>query len=591
MIANMSRLPRSLDPIPGESLRGFILRLSIRLGIAPSLLMERLGLRGTGRALRRVQFDLGDDLPGFAVAARLAESEAAKLTVAGVHGRTHTVHSFPWLSLVTSRVCPECLRGTPDAPGTWLLAWTLPWTFACLRHQRLLVDTCPHCGNEIGREGAQSSSLVPSPAVNGVGLSKCRFRLTNKNGHRFSALNLCLADLADPEPFPATLTRMALQAQRILNEILGTPDGLPPSRTPTFFGQTIAVAEWTALLQQLVVLGRAGLGLPSATVPVGFEDFARRAGKPATSGADATSKLITGRPQAGDLAVHAYLTSEALQALQSTSWEELADQLGPVRDAVREHMPGVYHKWLSKTADPRVRSVLKPHKRWGLLSTAISKTLPTKTVEISGRNVPNEIPQQIRSLLDPFRAMGSSKKSLYRVLSISVWQRLEYNGRRADAAVALGIPLDHVYRTFASVQQNLEASGLAEAFLATVDIIVVRLAENPVDYSQRRSCFADWTISDEDWHSLLRQMQAIRRTSGKTTDWDRRRGFVNQYLWQTVTGGERTESPIRRNLGGRDQIVFMSGYQSFCQSLANDPKLTTLLAQCAEMLVATAAAS
>lgn len=42
----MRPLPRSLDPLPGESLPGFLLRLSYRLGIAPLHVAARCGLGG-----------------------------------------------------------------------------------------------------------------------------------------------------------------------------------------------------------------------------------------------------------------------------------------------------------------------------------------------------------------------------------------------------------------------------------------------------------------------------------------------------------------------------------------------------------------
>jgi hypothetical protein len=42
-----------------------------------------------------------------------------------------------------SRYCPACLA---DRSGRWLLAWRLPWAFACTRHRVLLADTCPACG-------------------------------------------------------------------------------------------------------------------------------------------------------------------------------------------------------------------------------------------------------------------------------------------------------------------------------------------------------------------------------------------------------------------------------------------------------------
>ncbi|MFI6739472.1 TniQ family protein [Nonomuraea sp. NPDC050451] len=48
-----------------------------------------------------------------------------------------------WRHLSGSRFCPDCLGETT---GRWMLTWRLPWTFACLVHQRLLADLCDSCG-------------------------------------------------------------------------------------------------------------------------------------------------------------------------------------------------------------------------------------------------------------------------------------------------------------------------------------------------------------------------------------------------------------------------------------------------------------
>ena len=40
----LSPLPRSLDPLPDESLPGYLLRLAHRLGLAPARVMQLTGL-------------------------------------------------------------------------------------------------------------------------------------------------------------------------------------------------------------------------------------------------------------------------------------------------------------------------------------------------------------------------------------------------------------------------------------------------------------------------------------------------------------------------------------------------------------------
>lgn len=48
-----------------------------------------------------------------------------------------------WIHLSGSHVCPECVKGEE---GYWRAAWKLPWSFACVKHKRLLASECPNCG-------------------------------------------------------------------------------------------------------------------------------------------------------------------------------------------------------------------------------------------------------------------------------------------------------------------------------------------------------------------------------------------------------------------------------------------------------------
>jgi TniQ len=80
-------LPRSLDPLPGESLNGYLLRLYRRLRVSPLHLARITGCTGGRQSFigRRPLFDL--DVARFARAARLTGGEAAALTAASWTGR------------------------------------------------------------------------------------------------------------------------------------------------------------------------------------------------------------------------------------------------------------------------------------------------------------------------------------------------------------------------------------------------------------------------------------------------------------------------------------------------------------------------
>ncbi|MET7763517.1 TniQ family protein [Streptomyces sp. NPDC005393] len=59
------------------------------------------------------------------------------------HERRFVNRRVLWGRGAGSRFCPDCLA---ESDGRWMLSWGLGWSFACLRHHRLLGDCCPGCG-------------------------------------------------------------------------------------------------------------------------------------------------------------------------------------------------------------------------------------------------------------------------------------------------------------------------------------------------------------------------------------------------------------------------------------------------------------
>ncbi|MBF4586434.1 TniQ family protein [Curtobacterium sp. VKM Ac-2887] len=49
---------------------------------------------------------------------------------------------YLWARRTGTRYCPDCLL---EHPGVFYAAWRLNWTFACVRHERILLDSCPEC--------------------------------------------------------------------------------------------------------------------------------------------------------------------------------------------------------------------------------------------------------------------------------------------------------------------------------------------------------------------------------------------------------------------------------------------------------------
>ena len=190
-------LGRSLIPLTGESLPGFLLRLSFRLNLPPAQLAELTRLTAGGGTASRLHAVLltGIPEPGrrlFAHMTRLTDGQVAGLGMAAwqeryplpawTPGKRPSLPTDRWsLFAPATRYCPECLAGDGSAVqaafgGPWLKAWHLPVVFACTGHQRLLEHRCPECGHVVHAGGSVKASfaLLPTMRLAGLHPAECR---------------------------------------------------------------------------------------------------------------------------------------------------------------------------------------------------------------------------------------------------------------------------------------------------------------------------------------------------------------------------------------------------------------------------------
>jgi hypothetical protein len=200
-------LPRSLAPLPGESLPGFFLRLSCRLGQPPARIAELTGLAPDGRSGASLPVTLLAGIPEparrtFTFMTRLDAGQAAQLGMSAwreryapvvIAGPDHAGAGYRRLNgeLVlapATRYCPDCLGGDGSAiqesfGGPWLKTWHLPVVFACTAHQRLLEYLCPECGRPVrAPRPATQFSLLPAMRSAALHPAQCRTELTPAKG-------------------------------------------------------------------------------------------------------------------------------------------------------------------------------------------------------------------------------------------------------------------------------------------------------------------------------------------------------------------------------------------------------------------------
>ena len=187
------RLPLHLPVVDGESFRSYADRSAAELGMSLSGFLTATGVIDDPRVIIPPSAYgavlPGDRLQRFSYVTRLPEARIEQMLLSRYHGRAIDLSGVipsdsarlsrmafrSWAYFVGSHACPDCLR---ELAGAWLIAWKLPWSFACVRHRRLLVDTCPCCrrrlgaGMQDGRSAPTFRSRVPVPGQCGNALPK-----------------------------------------------------------------------------------------------------------------------------------------------------------------------------------------------------------------------------------------------------------------------------------------------------------------------------------------------------------------------------------------------------------------------------------
>ncbi|MFD9861599.1 TniQ family protein [Streptomyces alboflavus] len=245
-------LPVRFAPLDGEALDSWLEALARRLHTPLGDLARAAGLppRGsTGNQLPRQPADwtiLLQPQQAAAVSATtgLAEARIHAMTLRHYDQRALTIDperrrvriSTLWGRGSGSRFCPDCLT---ENSGRWMLSWRLGWSFACLRHRRLLADCCPHCGR-IPRRRPRSSRSVPDPG---------RCGNTPTGPGRFVTSG-CGFDLADADTLSLDTDHPALAAQALLLDVI-------EKGTATFGAYALAPQPASAALTDIrAVCGR-----------------------------------------------------------------------------------------------------------------------------------------------------------------------------------------------------------------------------------------------------------------------------------------------------------------------------------------------
>jgi hypothetical protein len=559
-------LPRSLDPLPDESLPGYILRLSYRLERTPGRIAQLTGLAsptrtsGEGNVPASAMLYLDPDTAArFARAARLSPVEAAALCMnrysaryppltfgAGNYRRRAAAiaRSNPWVSTNSTRYCPQCLA--TDAPSGhghgWQQSWRLPIVAACTVHQQILLHLCPEC-----RQPAHHTiggALLPR--MGDLGLHPAQCRSTVRPPGRWAA---------QPPACGAWLGTPTIQGQKItpdvLNQILGQQRRLldalrPDSGTPQATARDLSGDLITLITLITMAWPIVGRDLVPPTLHSRVDDHVSRARRAVEQRRRGPSRSGIFRPlrhpPTGPATCAALLF--AADQLLSHGARDLRDAITPMLGHLSDREPGALYMLRSGTACSVTLQAALRTQRGGFYAVTRTRTRPATPDRhlFAPQHVPQFLPLHL--YMHHLAGLhGISAKLLRRAACFKLFE-LAAGSTWIDAAEFFQIPITTARSTLAFVRR-WTTPNLA-IFEKAVDSIASELetSADPVDYYARRQALAGWSIPAADWHVLVSSLTATPRPGRPAFYDDRKQRIASVMTWAQVTQGEHLFAPL-----------------------------------------------
>jgi hypothetical protein len=565
----LSPLPRSLDPLPQESLPGYVLRLAHRLGLAPARVMQLTGLTTSREPARRSLMMALDEVPAgaFARVTRLTAAETAGLCLNSMSSRYPWAAprltadqwgprslASPWVLTSATRYCPQCLAGDgsyiqQQHGGAWHLTWRLPVVFACPLHRRLLEHLCPSC-----QQPAMSAApgapawLIPRALDGRLHPAQCRAALppqASRHAHP------CRAWLCSPAPATEdrAVTDDLLAMQNRLLQLLRPEE---PASVMSV-GQPATAAQYFADLRIICsLINGAWPRSRNLITGAGLADYLDQH-ITSTPGTGIRRHTLYDKPPL-DARPGAALITAAARILDGCDLRVISELVTPARDSATRKSPR--GRWIRRyqraghDCSAGFRDALEP-----LVSTfqhADRRSRGRRAPAIQVNFAPEHIPEHLQDdwYHEHFRHIGGNTRLIRRAAALRLVQ-ISAGGSLAEAAAFLGI--DHRYLK-ASPGSASFADDPAEFRLA-VHALARQLGTTPalINYKHRRDALQDWSINPAAWQGIISRLPPTKGPFQPELS-DCKRQFASEAVWARITQGEHRLAPriIENHLSAGD---------------------------------------
>ena len=572
------QLSRSLTPLTGESLPGFLLRTAYRLERSPARVAELVGLASRHRRIAHAHLRAMPEevIREFALNARLAEREADALTLRRfnqtypplrkIRTDSRTIGNSAavnWAVAGSGRYCPDCLRGDGSAVeealgGAWQLVWHLPVVFACVQHRRLLEHRCPACCQPLEGAGRKRNSLINNSMLTGLHPLQCRNALTRRRDNPLHCAKPAHSvpcgmrlDRVSQDPDSALpdndLDHLLALQLRILEYLSPQAQSRDGGVRPDgyYFSDLIATAHLIKLTWPLGAefLPFARLqGLVQAYVePLLAQITARQQNQRQKAADNRRTKIAP-----SDSALCGALLAAADVALGNRELLTLRPRLQPLaREAYRRARS--YAGGVCRSTD--ISPALARATTWRIHRMPVRVELRaghSTQHHFRVEEIPSFLPlafvdQYFAELVERLpRFTTAIERHLRRAAPLRLAE-LKSGAAWDDCAPALGIHPGLARSTLKHLGRQLEALCLWPAFEEAVEQIARYLdtTSQRINYANRRRRLTLWRLPLDDWLTMidgLPGLERIREQADPTVG--------SALVWAEVTEGGRMRSPV-----------------------------------------------
>jgi hypothetical protein len=578
-------LPRSLAPLPGESLPGFLLRLSCRLGPPPARIAELTGLAPDRRSRASLPVTLLAGIPEpatgtFTFITRLDAGLVAQLGMSAWRERYAPVvisgpehHGTGWRRRLNSelilapvtRYCPDCLAGDGSAiqesfGGPWLKTWHLPVVFACPAHQRLLEHLCPECGQPVRepRPGTQFS-LLPAMRAAALHPAQCRTELAAPGKGSRTPPGCCGARLDQTRNRRAASPGLAALQDKILGLLApgGPASALSagqPARPSGYFADLLAIgvlacSTWPAARHLS----------PSEAIAVAIDEHVASLWRRTADRQEQAPASSTSRVRFGSLPADA----AASAGLAHIADHLLAGSTGDVREKLRQFLPASTREvkrtvwarrvtWSSPPCSDGLREASSPLLQG--FTKAAGRPQGRRNAVLGAQrwgpeNIPAFLPEDWHARhfkpIDGVNPMFTRRTAVLRLVQMVAGGSLGEAAAFLGIATALAAFQGRIYsgagHVHSGARQQPDPLGFETALTATACEL-----DDPatplVNYQHRRRALENWSIDKGTWTALAGRLPPVPGPQRPELG-DRKRQLASVYVWVQVTSGEHYFAP------------------------------------------------